>query len=113
MSRYSRYRILNNSSEYYRFLRKERNNLKNIQQYETPILYNPGIADRIRVQTTTHVWVTGDRFYTLANQYYGDPTYWWVIAWYNGLPTEADVLPNDLISIPLDLEEILKVLGIG
>ena len=113
MSRYNRFRILTNAGEYYRFLRQERNNIKAIQQYETPILYNPDLIDRITIKSTTHVWSIGDRFYRLAHEYYGNSTYWWVIAWYNGLPTEADVLPGDLITIPTDLEQMLKILGVG
>ena len=31
-SRYTKYRILNNSSDYYEFLREERNNIRNIRQ---------------------------------------------------------------------------------
>ena len=35
------------------------------------------------------MWKLGDRFYKLADQYYGDPTLWWIIAWYNRMPTES------------------------
>ena len=113
MSRYTNYKILNNSSEYYRFLRQERNNLKNIRQYETPVLYHPNLMERANLATTTHLWSTGDRYYTLADQYYKDSTLWWIIAWYNGRPTESDCLPGDLLTIPLDAEAVLALLGIG
>ncbi len=113
MSRYYNFKLLNNSSEYYRFLRQERNNLKNIVQYETPTLYHPDILERANLQTTTHIWVLGDRYYKLANQYYGDPSLWWIIAWYNGRPTEADAFPGDLLTIPLDASAVLTVLGVG
>tara|TARA_R100001163_G_C5060216_1_gene196984 strand:+ start:1728 stop:2069 length:342 start_codon:yes stop_codon:yes gene_type:complete len=112
MSRYSKSKKLLNSSKYYRFLRKSRNDVKGITHYETPILYHPSLRDRIGVATTTHTWKVGDRYYNLANQYYGDPQLWWVIAWYNGLPTEGDVFPGDLITIPLDAEQILDLLGV-
>tara|TARA_B100001094_G_scaffold332483_1_gene404777 strand:+ start:22500 stop:22838 length:339 start_codon:yes stop_codon:yes gene_type:complete len=112
MSRYSNYRILNNSNEYYRKLRQERNNIKNIRQFETPILRHPTVGERARLETTQHIWTTGDRYYKLANTYYNNPTLWWVIAWYNALPTEADVLPGDLITIPLDIENVLELFGI-
>ena len=105
------FNILNNSSDYYEALRKSRDS-KNIQHYETPILYHPNILDRMNLETTGHIWSVGDRYYKLAHQYYGDPSYWWVIAWYNGRPTEADCLPGDALTIPLDLEEILDVLGV-
>lgn len=112
MSRYNRYKKLINSSKYYQFLRKGRNNVKGITHYETPILYHPSLRDRVNLTTTTHVWKVGDRYYNLANQYYGEPQLWWIIAWYNGLPTEGDIFPGDLITIPLDAEEILELLGV-
>lgn len=113
MSRYFNFKILNNASEYYSFLRKERNNVKNIRQYETPILYQPNLIDRVNLKTTTHMWAVGDRYYKLAQQYYGDPTLWWIIAWYNGRPTEVDVLPGDVLTIPIESEQILTMLGVA
>ena len=112
MSRYNNYRILNNSNEYYRKLRQERNNIKNIRQYETPILRHPSIAERANMETTQIIWSTGDRLYKLAQQYYNDVTLWWIIAWYNGYPTEASIENGAMIEIPLDLEEISRVLGV-
>ena len=113
MSRYNGYRKLLNSGEHYRFLRRERNKVKGITHYETPVLYHPSLRDRMNLNTTTHIWAVGDRYYNLADKYYGDPKLWWIIAWYNGLPTEGDVYPGDMITIPLDAEQILKVLGVG
>lgn len=113
MSRYSNFRILNNSSEYYRFLRRERNNIKNIRHYETPVLYHPNLLERANLVTTIHIWTIADRYYNLADKYYGDPSLWWIIAWYNGRPTESDCIPGDLLTIPLDAEAILSTLGIG
>jgi len=113
MSRYNRYKILNNNNKYYRFLRLERNDLANIRHYETPILYQPDVIDRANLNTTTHIWVVGDRYYNLADQYYGDPKLWWIIAWYNGRPTESDCFPGDLLTIPLQAAPVLALLGIG
>tara|TARA_B100001059_G_C17366146_1_gene347498 strand:+ start:35 stop:376 length:342 start_codon:yes stop_codon:yes gene_type:complete len=110
--RYNNFRILNNSNEYYRFLRKRRDGLKNIQHYETPILYHPSVIDRANLETTVYIWSSGDHYYKLAHQFYGDSAYWWIIAWYNGKPTEVDVMPGDAITIPLDIERILEVLGV-
>ena len=110
-SRYSKYRIINNGFSGYEFLRKERG-IKNIRQYETPYLYNPTAAERGTLQTTNHIWKYGDRYYNLAHKHYGKPEYWWVIAWYNGYPTEADIRPSDYIEIPLNLEKALMILGV-
>jgi len=111
-SRYIRSRILNNDIEFYEFLRKKRGNVKNINHLDTPILKQPSIIERANLATTNHIWKYGDRFYNLAFQYYKDPEYWWVIAWYNGYPTEFDVRKGDVLSIPLNLEKALFALGV-
>ena len=112
MSRYNSYKILNNSNEYYRKLRQERNNIKNIRQYETPILRHPTIAERANIESTQHVWTVGDKFYKLAHQYYSDPTLWWIIAWYNGTPTEGHLYGGYLLTIPLNIEKVIETFGI-
>jgi hypothetical protein len=38
--------------------------------------------------------------------------YWWVIAWYNAVPTEASLENGDLIAIPVNLGKTLAVLGV-
>jgi len=110
MPRYKSSRIINNNIEFYEFLRKKRG-VKNIRQYGTPRMRNPGVADRNFAQTTAHIWVYGDRYYKLADQYYGLADYWWVIAWWNGRPTEAGIQHGTAIEIPTNLEQALTILG--
>ncbi len=112
MSRYRRDRIIVNANEFYSFLRKNRYSKKAITQYVTPILKNPGAAARASIVTNTHIWRYGDRFYQLAHTYYGDADYWWVIAWYNGYPTEADIHQGAVLYIPVELEAALNILGV-
>ena len=40
----------------------------------------------------------GDRFDTLANQYYGDPSLWWIISIAN------DQLPQNSLYLPLETQ---------
>jgi len=110
-TRYSKTQKLTNDQEYYRFLRKKRG-VRKIIQYATPQLRNPGPIARSYIAADTHIWRYGDRFYNLAARYYGDVRYWWVIAWYNSTPTEADVKPGDPIQIPINLENALQALGL-
>jgi hypothetical protein len=110
-SRYSKTQTLLNRSEYYRFLRQKRD-VKQIVQYATPKLAMPTLGARINVPVDTYVWKYGDRLYNMASRYYGDVRYWWVIAWWNAYPTEADLKPGMAITIPLDLEAALQVLGV-
>ena len=112
MARYRKYRILTNSGEYYKELR-DRRDLKTIRHYETPVISNPSVADRTRLVSNAHIWKYGDRLYKLADQYYNDSRFWWVIAWYNGIPCEAEIPNGTVLAIPVNIEETLKVLGVA
>ena len=112
MGRYQDTKRLINASDYYSFLRKKRNDKKRIIQYATPKLINPGPAARASLMTNAYIWKYGDRFYQVAHQYYGDSRLWWIIAWYNGYPTEAHIRKGDVIEIPISLEEVTTVLGV-
>lgn len=52
------------------------------------------------MEITFHSWTVGDRFYKLADEYYGDTRYWWIIARFNKVPTEAHVKIGDTLQIP-------------
>lgn len=108
-SRYVRKSYVVNDNEYYSPLRRDSNV---ILHYETPHLQNPTASQRASLNTSAHIWKYGDRFYKLANQYYKDVNYWWVIAWYNSIPTEAAISNGDVIQVPLDIQKVLKVLGV-
>jgi len=112
MARYNKYRIIPSVSDYYKFLREERG-VNIIRHYETPVLKNPTVADRRRLITNSHIWKYGDRLYTLAHQYYGDSRFWWVIAWWNGIPCEAEIKNGTVLRIPVNIENALKTLGVG
>ncbi len=111
MPRYLNQKVIANASNYYSFLRQERGGMPVINHYATPIIRNPGVRERAEINTSTHIWKYGDRYYNLAHKHYGDTRYWWVIAWWNGLPTEADIYPGDVIQIPVDLESTLRILN--
>ena len=110
MPRYKSSRIIENNIPFYYFLRKQRN-INNSRHYSTALIYNPTAADRASIMTTTYTWSYGDRYYKLAGQYYGIPEYWWVIAWWNGRPTEASIQNGTVIQIPTNLEQALTLLG--
>ena len=82
--------------------------LRRIKQYSTPKLSHIPVSGIRKLDRTTHVWKVGDRYYKLADEYYGNAKYWWVIAWYNKKPTEAHVRLGDLVFIPQPLETVLK-----
>ena len=108
-TRYTNTKIVDNDNEFYSSIRRGR---KKIRHHQTPRLRNPARRQRGALQTATHIWKYGDRFYKLANDYYGDVGYWWVIAWYNSIPTEANVYTGDVIQIPINIQQALRVLGV-
>jgi nucleoid-associated protein YgaU len=111
MGRYNNTPKIMNDIEYYDFLTKKRG-IKKATHYGTPVLHNPSVSERLMLRTSPHIWKYGDRLSNLAFKYYGDVTYWWVIAWYNGVPTEAHLDPGDPLDIPINIEQALKALGV-
>jgi hypothetical protein len=110
MSRYNSIGTILNDSEHYKELRKKRG-VKVLEQYPTIPMHHPGLIERAMLATEPHIWSVGDHFYKLAHEYYSESKYWWVIAWYNGYPTEGDIKKGAVIDIPLDLEKALIALG--
>ena len=98
---------LANFNEMYRDILEERE-VPYIKHYVTPIMSRITKKQRGSLAKTQHIWKTGDKFYKLANKYYGSPNYWWIIAWYNHAPTEAHVKPGRTLLIPLPLEKIIS-----
>jgi nucleoid-associated protein YgaU len=107
----SRYRkvstVVNNKEEYEEFL--EPRGRKAVMQYRTHKMAEP--RPRGSVRHDLHIWKQADRFWKLAQKYYQDSRYWWVIAQYNQKPTEAHISNGDLIVIPLPISRALAALG--
>tara|TARA_Y100001938_G_scaffold127566_1_gene180551 strand:+ start:2584 stop:2946 length:363 start_codon:yes stop_codon:yes gene_type:complete len=57
-------------------------------------------------------WGLGSRLHKISEKFYGDPTYWWVIGFYNKKPVDADYSLGDVVKIPLPLEEAISNLGL-
>ena len=107
-SRYEgRQTILNNLDLYRNLFRKR--GVKYIEQYTTPVLEYPNRKQISGLTVVDHIWVRGDHYYKLADAYYGDATYWWVIAQFNKKPTEDQISFGDIIMVPTPLETILGV----
>ena len=108
-SRYTSRRVVTNVSEIHRELREKRNN-PNLTQYMTPRLRHLTVKQRATLTRVPHVWAVGDRYWKLASEHYGDPEFWWVIAWYNKAPTENMLSLGDTIIIPKPIERILGMM---
>jgi|TARA_R110000824_G_scaffold23611_2_gene84371 nucleoid-associated protein YgaU len=110
-SRYKNTKKKLNDSNLYRRLRQIRGVTGGLLQYETDRKRQPDIDEVGQLNNVMHIWTTGDRLSKLAEKYYGDPTMWWVIAWYNGKPTEGHLSVGDTIYIPTPLERVYGLLG--
>ena len=108
MGRYDNRNIVRNQEITYSDVLQKRE-VSYIDQYDTaeikPIVINRFLpVDRIQ-----HVWTQGDRLWKLADQYYSDPTMWFLIAWYNGKPTESHFKLGENINIPVPLDRVLAM----
>jgi nucleoid-associated protein YgaU len=83
--------------------------LIHINQFTTPAFKEIKAEAIVSMKREQIIWGTGDKYWKLAQKFYGDPKYWWVIAWYNQKPTEAHVELGDIIFVPLPLERILTI----
>ena len=107
-SRYENREIRTTNEELYRNSPIFKNRrLKFVQQYETPHLKYPNDDELELIDTVNHIWKIGDRFYKLADKYYGNSEFWWIIAWFNQTPLEGHVAIGDVVYIPTPLNEVL------
>ena len=105
--RYSDRSIMINKNQAYRKILKDRG-LKQITQFDTAEFGYPTSTQMQQLTSIPHVWKMGDKYYKLAHKHYGDPTLWWVIAWYNKKPTEGHIKAGDVLYIPTPLDMVLS-----
>tara|TARA_Y100000310_G_C20310973_1_gene636216 strand:+ start:143 stop:394 length:252 start_codon:yes stop_codon:yes gene_type:complete len=81
-------------------------------QYNSPTYRSLTMEQIGSLKTIKHMWVLGDHLYKLAAEYYGSPTYWWIIARFNQKPTEAHIKMGDTLYIPLPKDVIFEYYGV-
>lgn len=59
-----------------------------------------------------YTWEFGDRLDRLANKYYQDDQYWWVIALVNSIKYPLGIKVGTVIRIPLDVNAIMQKLDL-
>lgn len=111
VSRYDNARRVYNSRELYR-KQLDARNVKFIRHYASPDLKYPTTGEISQLDIRNHVWKHGDRFWKLAESYYGDPSLWWVIAWFNKKPTENHFAAGDTVMVPFPLDTVLGFMGV-
>tara|TARA_Y100000592_G_scaffold55707_1_gene87619 strand:- start:10116 stop:10442 length:327 start_codon:yes stop_codon:yes gene_type:complete len=88
-----------NNDELYEEMFEDRNITGGITQYKTKLIGQD--FKNIKTETIRHVWSMGDRFFKLSHKHYGTYDFWWVIALFNSVPTEAHLNYGDVIYIPV------------
>ena len=97
------------NSEVIYFEQLDNRDVPYVPQYVTPNFSNPTEEQISDLTVLSYIWSRGDRLYKLSDEFYGDPTYWWVIAWFNQKPLESDFKIGDVIGVPIPLEEVLDI----
>jgi len=110
ISRYDNRSLIHNDSELYESTFNKRG-LKHVDQYGTPVIDFPLAEEIETLVLKTHTWSSNDSFYKLAYEHYNDPSYWWIIPWFNKKPTEFHFQLGDLVYIPHPLLEVLVIAG--
>jgi len=99
-------RILNNEDQYYNLFKERQINF--VEQYPTAVIRSPSIDFKLTINKVPHVWSSGDKYFSLAEKYYDNMRYWYLIAWYNQKPTEQHNSIGDIIYIPLPISKVLS-----
>lgn len=64
------------------------------------------------IDFTEHTWQPGDRLDRLANRYYNDDQYWWVIALVNAITYPLGIKTGTIVRVPIDVNLVLQKLDL-
>jgi len=106
-SRYSRREVFLNNDKNYKNVFFKNRDVQEISQYDSPMIAYPTPSEINSLNNVLLVWGATDKLYNIATKYYGEPEYWWVIAWYNKKASEAEFKIGDQYYVPLPLDEVL------
>lgn len=109
--RYSNRGIIRNRDKKYNKKFREKAK-KFLDHYNTPKLKHPTGKQIASLQVIDYTWSTGDSFTKLSDEYYGSIKFWWVIAWFNQVPTKFQLNNGDVVGIPLPLEQVINYMGV-
>lgn len=79
---------------------------------EQGVLYSRNVIFPIVKPSSSDIYVistAGDRFDTLALEYYQDPGLWWIIAGINNIKKDSlTIKPGVQLRIPMNIENIIS-----
>ena len=99
--------IITNDDQAYRDF-FNRTGEESVRHYALTLLGDPSLESYLGdTSILQHIYVVGDTLSKIAHKYYGDPMVWWVLAWFNGKPTDFHCVIGDTINIPFPLEDAI------
>lgn len=84
------------------------NNAKTRRGLYSPPKYITDNVDFSDIPGREFIVHSGDRLDIIAEQLYGNPSYWRALAVYNSIGYFFDVTPGTVIKLPLDIEQVLS-----
>ena len=69
------------------------------------------LVDSGQIQFETFTLSQGQRLDIVSANYYGDPSYWWVIAAASGIGWQCQVPAGTVLKIPASLEQVSAISG--
>lgn len=111
ISRYRKTDITKNIDEDYKKIFSSRFGPTGLVQYSTTNIKIPTDEEKNNLSYNIETWGLGKRLYKFSFDYYGNSQYWWLIALFNNISTEADLNFGDQIKIPTPLDLVLNLYG--
>ena len=99
---------INNSKTYSKKFRDL--GVKSLTHFTTPRFKTLTLEKKQSIDTETLYWKINTKFYKLAHEYYGDSKLWWVIAFFNNMPTDSHAKLGDVILVPLNWESVYNAI---
>jgi len=111
ISRYKKENIIKNIDSDYKKIFSSRFGPSGLVQTGTATTRQPSETELSGVTYINETWGLGKRLYKMSHAHYGNSQYWWLIALFNGIATEADIKFGDVVKIPVPLDVILNLYG--
>jgi len=111
ISRYKKINIVKNNDSDYKKVFNTRFGTNGLVQTTTTTFRTPTEEELLNITYNSTTWSLGQRLYKLSYQYYGDSSYWWLIALFNNISTEAELEFGQVIKVPVPLDIVLNLYG--
>jgi len=111
ISRYKKINIVKNNDSDYKKVFNTRFGSNGLVQTTTTTFRVPTEDELLNINYMTETWSLGQRLYKLAYKHYGNSNYWWLIALFNNISTEAELQFGQVIKVPVPLDITLNLYG--